>query len=108
MGITLIFIAQKDKSAVVKCKLCPRQKQPLLHRQHANTKLTQSDDKAESMLTPSPRQPEPEQVAEAVMSSQGCSIVASISTCSCFYSRITVVITMKSLSAGFQRLCVHM
>lgn len=32
---------------------------------------------------------------------QACSIVASISTCTCLYSRITVEIMLKSLWVGF-------
>lgn len=70
--------------------------------------LSYSDVKAERMLTPV-QQPEPElqQVKNTMMSSQAGSFVALMSIHTCFYSTITVVITLKSLRAGFSNLhCV--
>lgn len=46
------------------------------------------------------QKPDPEQVPKVVMN-QACSTVASISTCTCLYSRITVEIMLKSLWVGF-------
>lgn len=64
---------------------------------------TQSDVKAECMLTPV-QQPETElpQVTKTVMNRKACNIVTSVATCKCRYSKFILAFALRTLSAGFQ------
>lgn len=104
IDITFIFIQRKDKSAMVKYQLRPRQNCFIVL---TDLRLfgTQSDVKTECMLTPV-QQPEPElpQVTKTVMNRKACNIVTSVATCTgkCRYSKFILAFALWTLSDGFQ------
>lgn len=98
MEITFIYIAQKDKMFAREEQLHNTASTTLTANICTDSMLPQSVVKAVYMLTPAQQpEPAPQQVTKAVMSSQACSILAFISTCACFYRRITVTVALKLL-----------